>query len=452
MPKKYNLPYKDTPAIPKNWSLPDDAFPGEVLLYYKNPDTDLISPATPEPWRTPEEQACCVEYSTPQRDTPYVWDIGHRDVACFGCNEEQPPFANLGSAKVLNEFDPNFPYNPWVKDFCFQEFAPQRGLFWHWIRYYSIITASRLDTILYNGYIENDSIDRYNTIVARQHLFEVLTCQIPQETVVNDSNIEENHLYRGVFGEELAQKSLSERSDRHPTILVVGSAPMPGYRWIRVSLDGIDAKLGINYEMKAPRPLRDFFKNYALSMDEYAKVLDFQQNIRLVEKPFVFTNPAMEAYRTQCDFLVMDALERQKEKPVEQQRSYTQLFESINEYTFKEEPFADFGRAQERFAPNGFLRKQEKSPLDLGYYFFQANIQDQIGVSSTELVKWDCLTGCITATEVKRRPDMFFKITIELQKFWDQVHAYRVKHQITFRDFYKVNELWKLGESLYENF
>jgi hypothetical protein len=416
----------------------------------------LISPAPPEEWISKEERDKYVYYSMPNREITPIWDISHRDVARFGCNEPQPPFNNLGPAKMLNEIDPNIEYDPWVQNFCFQEFAPQRGLFWHWIRYFSIITASRLDTILYNGYIENETIDRLNVIVARQHLFEILTCQIPQETVVNDDNIEENHLYRGVFGEELAQKSLFERSDRHPSILVVGSAPLPGYKWIRVSLDGIDAERNINYEMKAPRPLRDFFRKYTFDRAQYEKVLNFQQNIKLMNKHFVFNNPKMDQYRLQCDFLVMDALERQKTKPECEQKTYEQLYESINRYTFDTEPFLDFGRAQEKYAPNGYYWRNEQSPLDLGFYFFQANLQDQIGVASTELVKWDCLTGCITATKIKRRPNILYDVAIELQMFWDQVHAYRVKHQITFRDFYKINNLSTLGEDfdadLYEMF
>lgn len=442
---KRNAPYGETPEMPLDWSLHDRSeLPGEVIMYYKDPDTDLLSPvASPE--LLDEDQlmsGCYRNYSTPQRRNEYIWDISHRTTPGYGCNEFTPPFSAAVEQEILNVFDPSIDYHPWCRANCFKPFDRQRGLFWHWIRYYAVITASRLDTILYNGYIRNEDIPRLDVILARDHLFKVLTCQIPQETVEFTSNIEEDHLWRGVYGESYAKRSLIEKSPFHPKpiILEVGSIPIPGYRWIRVSLDGIDAVRGINYEMKSPRPLLWLFKNYEIDVETFAKLAEFQA---LHIPPFKFTNSALNEFRMQTDFLVMNAC------AINPTLTYESAYRAIDKYDFDVTPFDALGKQQKKFAPNGYYWCEEQHTDDLGYYVFQANVQDQIGVAATELVKWDCLTDTIKATRIKRR-NIMFEVAVELQKFWDQVHAYRVKHQVTFKDFYRINNLVSLGEDLYE--
>lgn len=450
MPQKYiqkrNESYGDTPEMPIDWSLKDrENLPGKRVMYFKDPETDLISPAPPRQFCEFERYGSCYTfYNTPQRRKTYMWDISHRNAVGLGCNEETPPFQNIMEEDVLNTFDSTINYHPWCREFGFKKYARQRGLFWHWIRYFSVITASRLDTILYNGYFKNEEIPIWDVVLARNHLFKILTCQIPQETVVFTNNIEEDHLWRGVYGEDFAKRSLIEKShlDPKPVILEVGSIPIPGYRWIRVSLDGIDAVRGINYEMKSPRPLLWMFdNNNKMNSDQYMRLLDFQS----AHTPsFAFTNPALEEFRMQTDFLVMDAMEHGE-------GSYDELYGKIDRYTFGMVPFAEFGKRKRGFEPRGYYWTEEKQTGDLGYYFYQANVQDQIGVDATELVKWDCLTDTIKATRIKRRA-ILYDVAVELQKFWDQVHAYRVKHGITFKDFYRINHLETLGEELYDAF
>lgn len=438
---KHNLPYGPTPEMPQGWSAYDrSSLPGEHLYYYKDPETDLLSPA-PVHIIAPDEHHRL--YSTPRRTHPYIWDINHRTNAYFG-EAEPSPFTDEITYEVLNERDDYVDYHPWVAANCFQPFARQRGLFWHWIRYKAVITASRLDTILYNGYFANDKTDRLDVILARDHLFRILTCQIPQETFDDTAtvsyDIDGEHLWRGVFGEDYIKKVLPLRSDRHPLIMNVGSLPIPGYRWIRVSLDGIDAEHGINYEMKCPRPLLNFRKNYNIDVAQFSEMQAFQRGMK---QKLVFTNPALEQFRVEIDLLILNELGN----PLNH-LSYEELFAKVNCFRFEDtEPFASFGCKQGSFAPTGYWWTEEKHTSDLGFYFYQTNVQNEIGVSATELVKWDCLAGTLKAIRIKKR-DILFDVAVELQKFWDQVHAYRVQHQITFKDFYRVNEasLAPLGE------
>ena len=438
---KHNLPYNGTPEVPRGWDLYDrSCLPGEHYFYYKDPETDLLSPAPPH---ITEPDRLHLLYSTPQRSSDYLWQREHRDNQYFG-NNEPSPFTDEIIYEVLNERDEYVDYHPWVEANCFQPFARQRGLFWHWVRFKSIITASRLDTILYNGYYQDTETDRLNVILARHHLFKILTCQIPQETFDDEAkvsyNIDGDHLWRGVFGEDYIKKVLPFRSNRHPIILNVGSIPIPGYRWIRVSLDGVDAELGINYEMKCPRPLLNFLKNYTVTAEDFAEIQIFQRSLK---KKFVFTNPALEQFRVEIDFMILNELRN----PINR-LTYEELAAKVNCFAFEDvEPFASFGRQQEEFAPNGYHWSEEKCTRDLGFYFYQTNVQNEIGLDATELVKWDCLAGTLKAVRIKKR-NIMFDVAVELQKFWDQVNNYRVEHQITFKDFYRVNEesLKKLGE------
>lgn len=440
---KHNAKYGSTPPVPIGWSLSDrEHLPGERLLYYKDPETDLLTPAEPHIldedethkfYSTPTR--LCLQQAVPEaRSVPEAWDLEHRGVAGFGCNEPSP-FVE-GEGKVLNERIEGVKYHEWCEKYCFQQFAEQRGLVWHWQRYKSVITASRLDTILYNGYIVNDSIPVWDVIAAREHLFKILTCQTPQETITRTNNVEEDHLWRGVYGEDYIKKALSARSDRRPILMEVGSIPIPGYRWIRVSLDAIDAERGINYEMKSPRPLLRFFRTYPIDASQYAELVTFQKS--LVRK-YQFPNPALNQFEKEVDFLAMHALRQEGNT-----RSYEELCDAVGNFTFRDqEPFYDFGRQQ--YLPEGYKWTEEHETSDLGFYFYQTNVQNQIGVSATELVKWDCLTGTLKAIRIKQR-NIMYDVAVELQKFWDDVHRYRVQHHITFRDFYKVNHLEELGD------
>lgn len=425
-----NLAWKYAPAVPINWDLEDrNNLPGKRTLFFKDEKTDLISPVPPF---NNDEEPQYQYFSEPERNEYYHWDISHRNAVNLGCNELSPFSEEKGI--ILNDFDDRVDYHPWCRHKCFIPYSPQRGLVWHWIRYFCVITASRLDTILYNGYYFNEEeIDRLAVILARNHLFEVINAITPQETFdyeqkVSD-HIEDDHLWRGVLGEPFIKRALSERSDRKPIILEVGSIPIPKFQWIRVSLDGVDAIRGINYEMKSPRPLLRFFQTYPMDSFQCEELSEFQYSLK---KKYPFTNPTMEQYRNQVDFLVYNQLKRDDNK-----KTYKQLYKAVDQFSFNdEEPFYAFGK--EKYAPFGYAWKEEEKTSELGYYFYQTAVQDQIGVEATELVKWDCLTGSLKAIRVKRR-NIMYDIAIELQKFWDQVHSYRVKNNVTFKDFYRKN-------------
>lgn len=422
-------------SIPQGWDMYNMILPGVPTIFYKDPKTHLLSPVGPD--AALGDNRHYVELLKPKRNIEPIWDISCRSNTRYGYGEE----IDMGEVvyEYLNIRDPDMVLHPFVEQHAFKEWERQRGIFW-FIKRWKKGTASEADTVLYNGYYPRPKVGKLPyrvALYARNELIKVKICEAKASPVQNTGNIEADDLRRGITDEDVAKAKLMKCYPTPLTLFEFGSMPIPGYNWFNVSLDSTDQD-GQNHEFKSPRVLDRLFETVTPTKeanDLIPVIMDLIQSENIaIDASF------SKEWRMSVNYLIADAIVRRRITESDRAAAVRTLWDRMQHFEFTEEElFADLGR--EIYPPYGYHCHDEQHASDLGRYFFQAHLQDNLGVASSSLCKYNYLLGTFNEVRVKRRPDILDHIMVELNMFQDQIMTLRCEKGITFQKYLDYNDI-----------